>query len=177
MTAADWQRRPGAGRYARAEVERRFLLAGSPPTGRAHRRIEDRYLDGTRLRLRRVTGDGPPVHKLTQKVRVDAADPAAVSLTSVYLSAQEHALLSSLPGRALHKDRWLCTVGTHDVAVDDFRGRHEGLRLAEVEVVDLREPLVLPPWLGVEVTHDDRYSGGSLACADDEQVRRLLQRT
>ena len=44
------------GKYARIERERRFLLAGRPPpmavTGR--HRITDRYLPGTRLRLRRI---------------------------------------------------------------------------------------------------------------------------
>src|SRR5947208_1185160 len=44
------------GKYARIERERRFLLADPPPsaavTGR--HRITDRYLPGTRLRLRRI---------------------------------------------------------------------------------------------------------------------------
>ena len=44
------------GKYARVERERRFLLAGPPRTSAvtASRRITDRYLPGTRLRLRRV---------------------------------------------------------------------------------------------------------------------------
>jgi hypothetical protein len=44
------------GKYARVERERRFLLAGPPPAPAvtASRRITDRYLPGTRLRLRRV---------------------------------------------------------------------------------------------------------------------------
>ena len=44
------------GKYARVERERRFLLAGPPPASAVtvSRRITDRYLPGTRLRLRRV---------------------------------------------------------------------------------------------------------------------------
>ena len=44
------------GKYARIERERRFLLAGPPPAAAvtARRRITDRYLPGTRLRLRRI---------------------------------------------------------------------------------------------------------------------------
>ena len=47
------------GKYARIERERRFLLAEPPAAGAVteSRRIIDRYLPGTRLRLRRV--DGP----------------------------------------------------------------------------------------------------------------------
>src|SRR5207244_3418112 len=60
------------GKYARVELERRFLLAGVPPTPAvtASRRITDRYLPGTRLRLRRVDhlDSGACQLKLTQKV-------------------------------------------------------------------------------------------------------------
>jgi len=59
------------GKYARVERERRFLLAGSPSASAvtARRRITDRYLPGTRLRLRRVENldSGAREYKLTQK--------------------------------------------------------------------------------------------------------------
>lgn len=63
-------------KYARPELERRFLFSALP-LGRAIRvaRIEDRYLLGTRIRLRKATEradvDGEVnriVYKLTQKV-------------------------------------------------------------------------------------------------------------
>ena len=46
----------GEGKYAQVERERRFLLTGPPPPPAvtASRRITDRYLPGTRLRLRRI---------------------------------------------------------------------------------------------------------------------------
>ena len=44
-------------KYARLERERRFLLADEPPPAEATRLIEDRYLHGTRLRLRSVAGE------------------------------------------------------------------------------------------------------------------------
>jgi CYTH domain-containing protein len=34
----------------------------------------------------------------------------------------------------------------------------------------------MPVWLGTEVTHDDRYSGGRLARATPDEVRALLAR-
>ncbi len=49
-------------------------------------------------------------------------------------------------------------------------------RLAEVEVEDVHAPLPIPAWIGDEVTHDDRYSGGFLAFAHDDQVNDLLAR-
>ena len=63
---------PRAGKYARVERERRFLLADLPARAAAAtpRRITDRYLTGTRLRLRLVEHQdgGGCVYKLTQKV-------------------------------------------------------------------------------------------------------------
>jgi CYTH domain-containing protein len=166
-----WAREPGRGSYARPERERRFLVRADPPALRDTRTIEDRYLNGTRLRLRHVHADGRSVWKLTQKVRVDEDDPADVRLTNTYLLAQEHARLSVLPGRTLVKSRSSCGGG---FVFDAFRGVLDGLRLAEVEVEDLSAALLLPDWLGPEVTHDDRFSGGRLASLDPSAAVELL---
>ena len=79
------------GKYARVERERRFLLAGPPSASAvtASRRITDRYLPGTRLRLRRVDhlDSGDREFKFTQKV--PAGQPGFVQglITNTYLSA------------------------------------------------------------------------------------------
>lgn len=160
---AAWKRLPGQGKYARAERERRFLLASAPPPPAGPSRvIEDRYLDGTTLRLRRVTVGAERVHKLTQKVR-PGDDPAEVAITNIYLPAQEYARLLVLPAAVLVKTRHLYPVGPVTFVVDEFHGHLTGLWLAEIEVPDVHAPLALPAWLGREVTHDDRFSGGSLA--------------
>lgn len=169
-----WERVPGRGRYAHAELERRFLVVAQPPASGDERQIEDRYLHGLRLRLRRISGDGTPVHKLTQKVRPDDTDPAAVAITNIYLDADEWQRLCTLPADVLVKTRRIVTVDNVDFAYDELHGRHDGIRLAEVEVSDLDAPLPCPPWLGGEVTHDDRFSGGRLAAAADDDVRALL---
>lgn len=171
--ALDWARSPGHGRYARPERERRFLLAAAAPDAE-QRLITDRYLDGLRLRLREVRVGEQRTFKLTQKIRLDPSDPAQLSITNLYLSADEHQRLSALPGATLVKLRRLCSHEGFLFAVDELQGRHAGLRLAEVELDDLGADLPLPPWVGREVTHDDRFSGGRLAAADDAQVAALL---
>jgi CYTH domain-containing protein len=148
-------------KYARPELERRFLLAAVPDglVPKAH--LEDRYLLGTRLRLRVVTEpDGTVVRKLGQKVRMDPDVPSEVWLTTIYLDEAEHELLADLPGTVLVKDRfdWPGTGCSVDVFAD-------GLVLAEAERTDPDELAAIrpPPGTVVEVTHDDRYSGGRLA--------------
>lgn len=172
--AVDWEREPGKGKYARPERERRFLVQDEVPSGKAVRLIEDRYLDGLRLRLRRVTRDGQSVYKLTQKVRPAESDPSEVLITNMYLSEREYARLSTLPASVVVKTRAVVTTSTHDFVIDEFQGPLQGLRLAEVEVGDLAERFDLPTWLRHEVTHDDRFSGGHLALLDEHQLRELL---
>lgn len=170
----DWRRSAGHGRYAWPERERRFLVAQLPPSPELPRHIEDRYLDGMRLRLRHVQVAGESVYKLTQKVRVQQAGPPDVAITNIYLSADEHARLSVLPGAVLRKTRWSCPAGGLRFAVDEFHDVLAGLRLAEVEVDDLSLDLELPGWVGREVTCDERFTGGALAGADTDLAHQLL---
>lgn len=161
----DWRRAPGRGRYARVERDRRFLVSGDPPGLGEPRHIEDRYLDGTTLRLRRLTVGDERVHKLTQKIRWSGG-LLEVSTTNVYLTGEEFERFASLPAATVSKTRRMCAFEGSTFAVDEFHGRLAGLVLAEIEVPSADREVVLPPWVGAEVTYDERYSGGSLAWSD-----------
>lgn len=47
--------------------------------------------------------------------------------------------------------------------IDIFRGMNKGLVLAEIELESEKQPVVIPLWLGREVTNDDRYRNTALA--------------
>ena len=157
------------GKYARVERERRFLLAGPPPFSAvtASRRITDRYLPGTRLRLRRVEhlDSGACELKLTQKVPAGRAGYLQGLITNTYLSAAEYDLLASLPAHVLFKTR----LSVPPMGVDIFDPPLHGLVLAEAEfATDEAAQSFLPPQAAIaEVTDDARFTGGSLA-----QIRR-----
>ncbi|MEV6012635.1 hypothetical protein AB0M29_38330 [Streptomyces sp. NPDC051976] len=164
------------GKYARVERERRFLMAGPPAPEEvtATRVITDRYLVGTRLRLRRVDfpdGGGSQL-KLTQKV--PAAVPyARVSgvqglITNTYLSWAEYELLSTLPGEVLVKTRF----SVPPLGVDVFGGVLRGLVVGEVEFADDEEArgFVAPGGCVAEVTDDVRFTGGRLVVASREDL-------
>jgi hypothetical protein len=92
------------GKYARTEIERRFLLAGVPDGEEVLtiRRIDDRYLDATRLRLRRMVQDGGPTElKLTQKLPAPDGHGGQGTLTTIYLSESEYAALAVVPAVVL----------------------------------------------------------------------------
>lgn len=166
-------------KYAVVERERRFLPLLIPNLSVASRimQIEDRYIHGTRLRLRTVREPGKDVvRKLGQKVRLVSGDMSAIAHTTMYLDEAEFALLSPIPGRTLTKTRHVMqlTEGL-EVAVDVFQEELSGLMLAEFDLGDGDARLESPPaWLGVEVTHVEEFTGYALACLDAEGLARLL---
>jgi CYTH domain-containing protein len=159
------------GKYARVERERRFLLAEPPPPTAvtATRTITDRYLVGTRLRLRRADlPDGGCELKLTQKLPV--AQPGAVQglITNTYLSPTEYDVLARLPATLLSKTR----LSVPPLGVDVFTGRLRGLVLAEAEFTTDEEAqrFVPPADCVAEVTDDVRFTGGRLVETAREQL-------
>lgn len=170
-----WQRMPGRGRYAQPEFERRYLLAHLPPGVDSPKEIFDRYIEGTRLRLRRVMGTGESVHKLGQKVRTDINNPAEVMMTNIYLDSDEYGRLLGLPAAVLRKTRYSLEFGARSLTVDAFHDELDGLVLAEKSLAepDGRAPAELRGFIA-EVSTDDRFTGGTLSRTTAADLRDLL---
>lgn len=154
---------PDRPKYSIAEVERRWLtdldtvrglLTGRPMN------IVDRYLSGSRLRLRRVEdGNGDRVYKLCKKY---GDHPAGMeSITNLYLSREEFLMLQALPGWEVTKERFRVLGGSVDV----YRGDGEGLSLFEREFagIDAADDYAPPPFARREITADPTFSGAALA--------------
>jgi hypothetical protein len=76
-------------KYAVVERERRFVVAGIPEGVTQTLRIEDYYIEHTRLRLRQVTAaDGSFTRKFGHKVRL-GQDASAIACTSTTKPGQE----------------------------------------------------------------------------------------
>lgn len=151
-------------KYAAVERERRWLCAGLPdlPVVRAEA-IEDLYVEGSRLRLRRATpvGGGEVILRLSKKA--DLA-PDKRLITTLYLTEAEYALFEGLPGRILRKTRHYYAADGVTLSVDRFEGPLAGLFLAEAEFGDDAAMATFPdPTFALrEVTDDPRYTGGQL---------------
>jgi CYTH domain-containing protein len=148
-------------KHSAVERERRFLIDHVPDGIVRTRLIVDRYVDGTRLRLREVTDeDGTVTRKLGHKVRLTEG-PEEVACTSMYLNEAEWRLLIRLPARQLSKTRYIIDRDEITVAVDEF---DDGTLLAEIDDGD-NPPRDVPAWLGVrrEVTTDEEWTGARLA--------------
>lgn len=148
-------------KYAAVERERRFLVTAVPDGVVAVKQIVDRYVDGTRLRLRETTeADGRVTRKLGHKVRLGSG-PEAIACTSLYLDDAEWNLLRGLPARTLHKVRHIIERDGLRLAVDES---DDGTLVAEIDDGDGPGQAV-PSWLEViaEVTTDENWTGAALA--------------
>ena len=153
-------------KYAHLELERRWLVdrAARPDiTELKFTLIEDRYLDGTRLRLRRMTRGERTVLKLTKKY--ETARPEARPIVTAYLTEAEYAVFAALPALAMRKRRYRLPIDGQTWSLDLFEGALVRLELVEAEVSDeaALAALVPPPWVAREITRDPRYQCGSLA--------------
>jgi CYTH domain-containing protein len=153
-------------KYAHIERERRWLVNPTkrPDLADVYVLIEDRYIDGTRLRLRRMTASSTSkqVLKLTRKYEAD--DPLARPIVTAYLTDAEYAVFATLSAHALVKRRYHVAEDGVEYSIDRFSGSLEGLELAEIECADdasLRA-LVPPLWAAREVSHDPQFQGGAL---------------
>jgi CYTH domain-containing protein len=169
-------------KYAQIELERRWLLATLPDalhTNREYQLIEDRYLTGTPLRLRRMTDASGQVtaHKLTQKYQAADQTAYATTITNFYLDDASYALLETLPAKVLVKRRYKFGDGRFQFSIDQFSDNLTGLVLAEIEQPDMARLLAIPhPAFALrEVTEDPRFTGGELVGLTVNQIQQLLK--
>jgi CYTH domain-containing protein len=148
-------------KYAVVERERRYVLARLPEGVTSTKDILDRYVTGTRLRLREVReDDGTVTRKLGHKVRLSEG-PAEVASTNFYLNDDEWTLLTALPAQLLHKRRHIVRRDGLLVAIDELE---DGTLIAEIDDRDQPSDFV-PEWLDVvdDVSSDEAWTGVGLA--------------
>jgi len=162
-------------KYSLMETERRFLVEqGQLPnvSGVEYSQIVDRYLIGTQLRLRKVTGSksSKTIHKLCKKY--PGASALSQPIVNTYLDSREYAVFASLAANLIVKSRYRLDYAGEMFSLDVFHEDLEGLVMCEVESSDLDRvgQVQLPPWVGVEVTNDIRFSGGQLCESSYAQV-------
>ena len=168
-----------AGKYARIERERRYQLLQLPealPAAVPYHQICDRYLTGTRLRLRQITDVHGNVvaRKLTQKELVANLELDETVITNIYLNEAEFNLMTVLPSLILEKRRYAFAWEGRQYAIDQFLGSLTGLLLAEIE--DRFDGQSWPPpppsFAWRDVSDDPLFRGGHLVHLSATEFRR-----
>jgi CYTH domain-containing protein len=156
-------------KYARLELERRYLLQDLPEgltRASPHVQITDNYITGTRLRLRKVRDPltNKWTVKFTQKFAINSKDLSRTLITNTYLNAQEAEILSVFEANEIRKNRYPFEYEGRKFGIDMFLGDLFGLVLAEISF-DTDEDLESsskPQFALVEVTNNELFSGGKL---------------
>jgi CYTH domain-containing protein len=162
------------------EIERKFLLRDTGiVAGISGRPLVQGYfadIDGWSVRLRTVADrNGKAQAWLTLKSQNAGAARREIEAAVDYDFAAR--LLGGLPPEHLiSKIRYRLPLATSPAEtalggkpifweIDRFLERHHGLWLAEIELPRIDYPVVLPAWIGPEVTDDPRYRNTALARA------------
>ncbi|HEV3332984.1 MAG TPA: hypothetical protein VG096_18480 [Bryobacteraceae bacterium] len=171
-----------APKYARLENERRFLV--DPDSGWQRnvkpysKSLQDRYLDGGRLRLRRSqdSDTGRVAFKLTKKYESESS--FSQPIVSVQLWLAEYEALASLPGRNLTKTRHYDEYEGCVFSIDVFQGGLAGLILCEpeAETPQALQEIRFPPYALWEVTEEAFFTGGSLCRGKRPEVEAAIAR-
>ncbi len=144
------------------EIERKFLVTGAYKE-LAHQatRIVQGYLSSVPERTVRVRIRGSRGF-LTIKGIGSASGAARFEWEREIPVAEAEELLAICEPGVIDKVRYLVRVGDHTFEVDEFHGENDGLVVAEVELATEREPVVIPDWVGEEVTGDPRFYNSML---------------
>ena len=145
------------------EIERRWLVdlalvgdLSSVP----YRIVEDLYVTGTRLRLRKITdANGVVQFKFGKKYgkRSRLVEP----ITSLFLTEAEYGQLSSLPGLVSSKRRYSIASGSLDIHPPPVSG--VAIFEMEFESETSASSYQPPRFATTEVTGDPAFSAYSLA--------------
>ena len=78
--------------------------------------------------------------------------------------AEGQELLKLCQGNIINKTRWLVPAAEEGLfwEVDEFHGDKKGLTLAEIELATENQSVVLPNFIGKEVTYDSQYYNSNM---------------
>lgn len=151
------------------EIERRFLLKKEPDWKKA---ISIQYITQGYIH----TAADKVIRLRTVSERDDDNDQAFITVKGKNVGAKRieietpidpkiaHDLLANFSvGHAIKKIRYSFKIGDLIWEVDKFGPPCYGLHIAEVELEHEDQDILIPGWVGLEITDDYRYSNSSLA--------------
>jgi adenylate cyclase len=144
------------------EIERKFLVIseGWRPHVAGRKRLRQAYLarqGKAAVRVRMVDDASATLAIKSRGARTSRLEyeyPIPVEEALSLIELRDGALLS--------KVRHIVPWGAVTWEVDVFEGENAGLIIAEVELAHEQQALDLPPWVGREITHDERYYNSRL---------------
>lgn len=143
------------------EIERKYLVKGTAWKQQGESQLyQQGYLSADpdrTVRVRRVADQG----FLTIKGKTSGASRREYEYPIPYQDALE--MLRHLCEKPIiEKYRYKIVYEGLLWEVDEFLGENQGLVVAEVELTDEQQEIILPPWVDREVTTDPKYYNANL---------------
>ncbi|WP_340112303.1 CYTH domain-containing protein [Maribellus mangrovi] len=143
------------------EIERKFLVDTHKwwPTTRGEKIIQG-YLSTDKKRVVRVRVKG---EKAFITIKGETKGITRTELEYEIPAEDASVLLKMCVDHPIEKIRYLEEIQGKVWEVDVFKNQNDGLVLAEIELQDEHEEIVLPDWILSEVSNDKRYFNAWLA--------------
>ena len=142
------------------EIERKFLVSGTPWRKTPGVRLCQGYLNRDKERTVRVRIAGTKAYLTIKGISRGAA---RLEFEYEIPSSDAEQLLMLCDSPVVRKIRHTLEYKGSIWEVDEFLEENAGLVVAEIELQAEDQPIERPAWLGREVTHDPRYYNANLA--------------
>ena len=155
-------------KYGKYEYERSYLLDSDclrDKDVKETKKITDKYLSDTKLRLRVVVKNKETIYKLTQKEELNPAKKGILKINTLYLSQAEFEKINIIEGIEIEKTRHLIEIDQIKIGVDRINLNGKELFIAEVEFeteVEMNTFSMPLPHMK-EITGIEKYSGYEIA--------------
>jgi len=142
------------------EIERKYLVNGDEWKTVQPVALRQGYLNTDKSRTVRVRTAGPNAFLTVKGATINLSRPEFEYLIP-FEDAQ--AMLQLCSDSIIEKQRYTVPIGELIWEIDEFSGANKGLVIAEVELKSESQEVVLPAWIGDEVSADPRYFNSVLA--------------
>jgi CYTH domain-containing protein len=146
------------------EIERKYLVQGESykQMAVAHHHICQGYISREKTGTVRVRIADDKAY-LTIKGKPTAGHFARYEWEKEIDVTDARELLQLCQGNLIDKTRWIVPAGEGlKWEVDEFHGKHQGLVVAEIELVDEEQVFTKPSFIGEDVTDNPRYYNANM---------------
>ena len=147
------------------EIERKYLVTSDcyKDLAVAHHHIRQGYISREKTGTVRVRITNDKAY-LTIKGKPAAGHFARYEWEKEILVKEAEELMKLCQGTIIDKTRWIVPAMEEGLKweVDEFHGKHEGLVVAEIELASEEQIVVLPAFIGKDVTDDPQYYNANM---------------
>jgi len=155
-------------KYGKYEYERTYLLESNWLLNKKIKRtkkIRDKYIKGTKLRLRETRENNETKFKLTKKEKLNPAKKGVLKINTLYLTKEEFDKIDILEGFEIEKERHILQINQVRIGIDKIMLKGKSLFIAEVEFETEFEmnSFFMPFSYIMEITGNQNYNGFEIA--------------